>query len=128
MTDSAFEILIVDDDEPTQLLLQAILKRRNVATVIASNGGEAINILRERRFAAVILDLMMPVVAGHDVIEFVAAEMPSLPIIVCTAAGVRQTQGLDPRVVRVIIRKPFDIDEVLDAVAAVMSAPPKPPS
>jgi DNA-binding NtrC family response regulator len=122
------EVLIVDDDEPTQQLLQALMRRQKVSTVIASHGGEAINLLRERPFAAVILDLMMPAVAGHDVIEFVAAELPWLPIIVCTAAGPLQTRDLDPRVVKVIIRKPFDIDEVLDAVSGILSGIPKEPS
>ena len=125
MTAPEAEILIVEDDEATQLLLKAIVRRQNVSTVIASHGGEAIDLLRQRKFAAVILDLMMPAVPGQDVIEFVAAEMPSLPIIVCTAAGPRQTANLDPRVVKVVIRKPFDIDEVLDAVSAVVAGASK---
>jgi DNA-binding NtrC family response regulator len=128
MDESHSEVLIVDDDEPTQLLLQAIMRRQSVSTTVASNGAEAIGLLRQRKFAAVILDLMMPHVAGQDVIAFVAAEMPTLPVIVCTAAGPRQTADLDPRVVKAIIRKPFDIDEVLSAVAAVTAGEPKPAS
>jgi len=125
MTESAAEVLIVEDDEPTKLLLQAILRRQNLSTAVASNGAEAIVLLRQRRFAAVILDLMMPMVAGQSVIAFVAAELPTLPVIVCTAAGPRQTDGLDPHVVKAVIRKPFDIEEVLSAVAAVTAGEPK---
>ena len=115
-------ILIVDDDEPTQKLLEALMKRQGLATRIVSNGAEAIDCLREEgEFACVILDLMMPSADGRAVIHHLANGGRRVPVIVCTAAGVRSTDGLDSGVVRAIVRKPFDIDELAAIVTAVAS-------
>jgi CheY-like chemotaxis protein len=121
--DTAAPILVVDDDDPTQKLVQALLHRHGYTTVLASNGREAIDLLRIRKFAGIILDLMMPSVGGIDVIEFLAAEAMPTPVIVCTAAPPRRTADLDPVHVKAVIRKPFDIDDFIATVKAVAGAP-----
>lgn len=117
---SSFPILIVDDDEPTRKLLRAVLQRCGYPSVIASNGREAIGLLREQRFAAVVLDMMMPEVGGHEVIAFLGTTADSIPVIVCSAAGPRALAGFDPNMVKAIIRKPFDIDQLVAAVTAAV--------
>ena len=108
--------LIVEDDEPTQKLLETLLRRSGLATTIAPTGTDAIERLSSVTFDVVILDLMMPYVAGEDVIAFLAARDPRPPVIVCTAAGPKATAGLDPSVVKGLVRKPFDILELSDLV------------
>ncbi len=113
-------MLVVDDDPPTQKLLEALMKHQGLESRIVSSGAEAIDCLRQGSdFACVILDLMMPNVSGHEVIEFVAKERRGVPVIVCTAAGIRATEDLDHTVVRAIVRKPFDIDELAAIVTAL---------
>jgi len=110
-------ILIVEDDAGTQLLLVALMRRSHLEPVVASNGQEAIALLRQRRFAVVILDLMMPEASGHDVIAFLQSENRNERVVVCTAAGPRQTGGINASQVAAIVRKPFDIDELAAVVA-----------
>ena len=113
-------ILVVDDDEPTQKLLEALMKRQGLPTRIVGNGAEAIELLQEdASFACMILDLMMPAAGGREVIDFLAMERRDLPVIVCTAAGARSTEDLDHSIVRAIVRKPFDIDELAAIVTAL---------
>jgi len=112
-------VLIVDDDEPTRQLLVALLRRDGFSSVVAANGAEAIKVLGSTDVAAIILDLMMPTVDGQTVIEYVAREKESIPVIVCTAAGPRTTDAIDSRVVKAIVRKPFDIDALTAIVAEV---------
>jgi CheY-like chemotaxis protein len=112
-------VLVVEDDEPTQKLLVAVMQRFNVGAVVAGNGAEAINLLKEKIFDAIILDLMMPTVGGHDVISFVEQQNKPTPIIVCTAAGPRATADVKSSVVKAIFRKPFDIDELGGTVTSV---------
>lgn len=112
-------ILVVDDDPPTQKLLEALMKRQGLPTRIVSNGAEAIDSLRDGDFACIILDLMMPAVGGRDVIDFLAAEKIEIPVIVCTAAGARSMEGLNHGIVRAVVRKPFDIDELAAIVLSV---------
>lgn len=113
-------VLIVEDDAGTQLLLIALMRRDGLDVVIASNGHEAIERLRERKFPVIILDLMMPALGGLDVIEFLDRENRSDPVIVCTAAGPRVIGAIESKVVKAVVRKPFDIEELTATVAAVI--------
>ncbi|HEY6138098.1 MAG TPA: response regulator [Thermoanaerobaculia bacterium] len=116
-------VLIVEDDEPTQNLLQAMLRRWGYASEIAANGQEAISLLERSSFSVIVLDMMMPSVGGRDVIDYVAASSRPTPIIICSAAGPSAFEGADPAVVKAIIRKPFDIDEMIAAVNGVARPP-----
>jgi CheY-like chemotaxis protein len=115
-------VLVVEDDEPTQKLLVALMQRINLRATVAGNGAEAIDLLREKTFDAIILDLMMPTVGGYDVISFVEQQPKQTPVIVCTAAGLRATADVNSSVVKAIFRKPFDIDELGGAVRSVVKA------
>lgn len=59
MEENTLSILIVDDDEPTQNLLRAVLRKCGYASDVASNGEQAIGLLRQKRYAAVVLDMMI---------------------------------------------------------------------
>lgn len=114
-----FPILIVDDDEPTQNLLRAVLRRCGYASEVASNGREAIALLSARTYAAVVLDVMMPEVGGREVVAFLGTAASSVPVIICSAAGPAALAGFDPAVVKAIVRKPFDLDQLVATVNGV---------
>lgn len=117
--ENAFPILVVEDDAPTQNLLRAVLRRAGYACEVASNGREAIAFLQSTRYAAVILDMMMPEIGGWEVIEFLGAAPVPVPVIICSAAGPAALTGFDPAVVKAIVRKPFDLGQLLAAVTSV---------
>ena len=115
-------ILIVEDDEPTQRLLEALMQRNGINTLLAADGGKAIEIIDSRNdIACLILDLMMPSVDGTSVINHLSAKERKIPVIVCTAAVQTTMPQLDPEIVRAVIRKPFDIEH-LAATAADLIA------
>ena len=109
-------ILIVEDDPPTQMLLETLVQRYGYASETAANGREAIELLSARHFTAVILDVMMPHVGGADVIEFMAREKKRVPVVVCTAAGPDKTADFDSNVVGAVVRKPFDIEALMATI------------
>jgi two-component system OmpR family response regulator len=119
MHSDVLPVLIVEDDEPTQNLLQAMLRRWGYTSEIAANGREAIASLERSEFSTIVLDMMMPSVGGREVIEYVTARSKPTPIIICSAAGPATFQDLDPAIVKAIVRKPFDIDEVINAIDRV---------
>lgn len=119
-------VLIVEDDLPTQTLMRAILRRAGYASEVASDGREAIALLGQRRYAAVVLDMMMPEVDGRAVVEFLKTAGTPVPVIVCSAAGPATWTALDANVVKAIVRKPFDIDHFIDAVGAATEAAARP--
>ena len=120
MTKTTHPILIVEDDQATQTLMQTLMQRYGYSSVVAPDGQTAIDLLREGDFTAVVLDLMMPNVSGHDVIDFLAREKKSVPVVVCTAAGPTHTAGFDPSVVRAVLRKPFDIEVLMSTIVALV--------
>jgi CheY-like chemotaxis protein len=119
MSMEGIPILVVEDDETTQKLLQAVLRRTGYRSIVAGNGGEAIELLQANEYAAVILDMMMPAVSGQDVIEFLLTAGKSVPVIVCSAAGPSALQGFDPSVVKAVVRKPFDVEKFVETVTNV---------
>ena len=116
---TALPLLIVEDDEPTRRLLQAVLTRAGYVCAFAINGREAMETLRTNDYAAIVLDIMMPDVSGQEVIDFITAESIPIPVVICSAAGPRVLTGFDPNVVKAIIRKPFDIEQFVATIVSV---------
>jgi DNA-binding response OmpR family regulator len=114
-------ILIVDDDAAIRGLLCTILGRRGFAVDTARNGNEALACLRSCVYSAMLLDLMMPVKNGYDVLEEMRSiDAGSRPVVFVLTAG-SQTRDLDPDLVAGSIRKPFDVEILLDMVTACVT-------
>jgi sigma-B regulation protein RsbU (phosphoserine phosphatase) len=82
-------ILIVDDEELNREGLARSLLRHGYAVTAVRGGEEAIDLLGGRRFDLVLLDIMMPVMNGLDVLKFLRRvdSLLDLPIIMVTARG-----------------------------------------
>ena len=114
-------VLIVDDDLPTRQLLDTLMRRSSLASIVAENGRAAIDLLESRNdVACIILDLMMPKMDGTSVIDHVARSNKRIPIIVCTAMPPSTLPHLDPDIVRAVVRKPFDVEEMAATVTALL--------
>lgn len=112
-------VLIVDDDEPTQKLLQAVIRRAGLPTELAEDSARAIELLSHNEFSAVVLDVMMPGASGRAVVDFIANREHKPPVIICTAGGVRAIAGMDEQIVRAVVHKPFDIDTLMVTVVSL---------
>ncbi len=111
-------VLVVDDDDAIRTLISRVLLRADFDVAQAGNGSEALAKLRARRFQTVVLDLMMPVMSGFEVVEYLRTnEDAGAPcIVVVSAAGERDLQSITSPLVRSVLRKPFDLPELLAAV------------
>ena len=110
-------MLVVDDDDAIRALVTRVLQRHQYLVEQASNGEEAMSKLRQSKFAVVVLDLMMPIMSGFDVIEQLSTESPLQPVVVMSAASDRDFQRVSgAAVVQSVIRKPFELSELLEAV------------
>ena len=111
-------VLLVDDNEATCTLITAVLSRE-FAVEVASDGNEALEKLRTRHYAAVLLDLRMPDPDGFAVLQFLQEHDPRLlrSVLVVTAAltpaEVARAKAFD---IAGIVSKPFEIEALLDAV------------
>jgi two-component system, OmpR family, response regulator len=119
-------VLLVDDDPCVRSLLVALMMRDGLAHETACDGAEAIARLRRRDYGAVVLDLMLPERNGFEVLRFLKAERPHMleRVVVITAAAESTLRDFDDRRhVAAVLRKPFDIDDLLDAVRRARLAP-----
>lgn len=104
-------VLVTEDDPELRKLLALALRRSRIEVETAANGEEAIRFLRDREWFVLVLDLMMPVVSGFEVVSWLADHPERKPktSLVVSAMNREALQQLDPTVVNAIIFKPFDI-------------------
>lgn len=107
-------ILIVEDDNEINHMLSALLQSNGYMTQSAYSGTEALLYLEKLETRAVILDLMLPGMAGEELLQKIKERDPALPVIVASAREDVQTRvellraGADDYIV-----KPFDTEELL---------------
>ncbi|PYQ50868.1 MAG: hypothetical protein DMF59_09660 [Acidobacteria bacterium] len=114
----AKRVLIVDDDATIRELLESVLRRRDLTVDVASDGREALALLKENSYAVVLLDLLMPNVDGFGVIEKLESAISSPVVLVITAADRALVRKLDPQKIHGVVNKPFDSEELADLVVA----------
>lgn len=109
-------LLIVDDEEPIRNLLAHVAERAGFDVEVARDGVEALEITARREFLIVIVDLMMPRLSGYELVQKLSMLTPRPCVIVATALTNGDVSSLDDSMVRRVIRKPFDIHAVADAL------------
>lgn len=116
--DAGRTVLVVDDDDAIRTLISRVLKRAEYDIFVAANGSEALSQLRTRAITTVVLDLMMPVMSGFEVLEYLRThdDAGTPAVVVVSAAGERDLESIHSPLVRAVLRKPFDLTELLAAV------------
>lgn len=114
-------ILVVDDDDAIRTLLLTLLRRRGIDVDTAKNGAEALQKLGQCTYAVMLLDLMMPVLSGWEVLAKLATFEPARrPIIIVLTAG-SESRDFNSDLVIGSIRKPFDVELLNDMVAGCIA-------
>ncbi|HEY0142160.1 MAG TPA: response regulator [Thermoanaerobaculia bacterium] len=124
---NGFRVLIADDDDAVQRLLTILFEREGWDVVRATNGIEALEMIRSHAPDAILLDLMMPDSSGFDVLRELRDLAPALlrQIIVLTAAAPNMIGDLGQfGEIWKMLRKPFDINELRGEVLACASQGP----
>ena len=109
-------LLIVDDETAIRKLLAKIAERAGFAVDTARDGLEALEMLGRKNYEIAIIDLMMPRLSGYELVQKISALSPRPTVIVATALMHGDTASLDDSMVRRVIRKPFDIENVAQAL------------
>lgn len=112
-----FRVLVVEDHNDSREMLEEFLTEEGFTVETAVNGLQALErLMRAPRPDLVLLDLMMPVMTGWDLMDRVA-EKPSLwglPVIVVSGAG--STRPL-PRGIVASVPKPLDLTLLMETIS-----------
>jgi DNA-binding NtrC family response regulator len=105
---------LVDDEPEIPRILAKRLARRGYACVIAGNGQEALDVMRDAPCSVVILDVKMPVMDGMEALEHIMRSRPQTRIIILSGHADMQTavQAMS-RGAFGYLMKPVEFEELL---------------
>jgi CheY-like chemotaxis protein/two-component sensor histidine kinase len=112
-------VLVVDDEREIAELIAGQLAPLDVSATIATNGDEALELLRSGRYDAVTLDILMPGLDGFDVLREIRQDriLRTTPIVfVSVFSGSHALAG------EWVVAKPIDADELRDVLGAAVRA------
>ena len=81
------KVLVVEDDPANRDSLRRVLERERMAVLTASNGREALDIVRAESVAVVVTDFQMPGMTGLELLQSVKTLAPETEVILITAYG-----------------------------------------
>jgi DNA-binding NtrC family response regulator len=119
-------VLIVDDEALVRWSVAQTLTDAGYRVLEAANGREARSAVHDphQPIEAVLLDLRLPDDTGLDILEDIRRVRTRCPVLVMTAFGSQESVERALRLgALAIIAKPFDLDELLQAVRRICPAP-----
>jgi CheY-like chemotaxis protein len=114
-------ILIVDDEPSLRFLMRMLLERSGHAVQEAPNGAVALRACEASPPDVLVTDLMMPVMTGVELIRRLRAAEATRDLPIVVVSGSWTELDLDG-MADAVLDKPFDEDELLATVDALMEA------
>ena len=120
-------ILVIEDEPHIALGLKDALEFEGFRVVAASTGREGVQVARQERPHAMLLDLMLPDVNGYQVCEEIRRFDPFVPIIMLTAKSQEadKIRGLDAGADD-YVTKPFSVGELVARLRALFRRTQRP--
>ena len=123
---SAATVLVVDDDDMVRQVTSLLLRSQGYQVLEATNGREAVDRVAGQTDAidAVLLDVMMPVMTGHEAFPLLRESVPDLPIVFFS--GYDQSEVAvhlaEPGAYTSFVPKPFQNEALFDEIARAIAS------
>ena len=121
-TSPSSKVLLIEDDDELRGIVGDILEGYGYEVVPGGNGKQAIDYLKSSGEcpSVIVLDLMMPILSGWECLRAIKQDdrLSLIPVIVVTAARRDRPPGA-----AAILKKPFSVADLLDAVGLFARAP-----
>ncbi|HET8932724.1 MAG TPA: response regulator [Polyangiales bacterium] len=117
-------VVIADDDLEILTMVRTLLRRRDVKLVEASDGEEAMRLIRENEPDLVVLDVMMPGMSGWEICKTIRedADLSETGVIMLTGIGERLNEMTSPLYgADAYLDKPFELTDLDEAVSQVLA-------
>ncbi len=115
-------ILVVDDEPMVLDLFQRILSKERYTLLTASNGKQALELVRKKRPDLVILDLKLPDMSGIETLRRINRLSENTEVIIITGYGAMKTAKIAMKLGAYdYITKPFDISDIKALIKDALS-------
>ncbi len=116
-------VLIVDDDPAIRAMVRSVLAREGFEVEDVDSSNAAVTRLHQAHYDAVVLDVVMGNGSGLEVLNAIATLRPEAKcVVVISASSPANIASIDPANVAAKLRKPFDIQQLVDAVRDCVEA------
>src|SRR5881396_2311130 len=120
-------VLVIENDQALRGLFTTLLGKKGFEVDTAADGRVAFDQIHRHNYSVILLDLMMPEINGFELLDRLERDSPSLlpRVIVMTGASQRAVECLDTSRIWGLIRKPFDIDDLVSSAIECSEGKPR---
>jgi len=119
-------ILVAEDNTTNQMVIRHSMESRCAELTIVDNGAEALDMLEQKEFDLILMDIFMPKMNGKEATRIIRASNNAhkdIPIIALTAMGSFQDlDALRDDGVNEVVTKPFKKEDLFAAISSVLGA------
>lgn len=117
------DLLLVEDHKMNQLVARKTLQKQwpDIRITIADNGQIAVNLLKEKKFDIILMDIQMPIMDGYEATNYIRNHMPAIsgmPILAMTAhAHISKDEKFKEYGMDDFVLKPFEPKQLFNKIA-----------
>ncbi len=120
---SNLQILLVEDDQASQMVIRALIAKKGWALTVAENGKEALALMMQHEFDVVLMDCQMPIMDGYEATKFIRKQEASQRHTYIIAMTAHALPGDIEKCIDVgmddYISKPIDFKKLLERITVV---------
>ena len=117
-------ILVADDHADMRVMVKTILERSGFDVEIAADGMEALSVVRQSSPELIVLDVMMPLMSGFEVLAHLrgSSDTRQIPVILLTAKSLGEDVSTGFRLgADYYIAKPFQTQQLVSGVRTLLA-------
>jgi two-component system, NtrC family, response regulator PilR len=116
------KILVIDDDAAVLKSIGVLLKSEGHDTILELDSEKAVQSIKSKKYDLIITDIRMEPIDGIEILQLAHKLHPATPIVIVSAITAEETKKLGYSLgCKAYIKKPFKINEVVDAVREALS-------
>ena len=118
-------VMLVDDNDLVREVLKELLIEADYDVLVVNNGQQAISGYRASKPDVIVTDILVPGIAGIELIRYLRREAPALPILVISGGGATEQNLLQQATeagASATLTKPFTLARFTEIVSELLEA------
>lgn len=115
------KILVVDDEPDLRDVISSRFELEGCEVTLAENGKAAIDVMKAKKFDAVVTDVRMPNTNGIELLDAIKDNGDQAAVILISGFTDLEPQDALDRGAKALLIKPFDLDDIINAVCSAIS-------